>query len=70
MGRGNGCTEYVRGTVKIHVAMPANHQACRHCELCKREEGFRYRCMATGFLVYDLDGIRDGCPIVWEENNG
>lgn len=27
----------------------------------------RYRCMATQYLIYDLDGIQYGCPIEWEE---
>ena len=67
MGHGNGCTEYARGVIVAHVAMPNGHKACKHCEFCKREDGFRYRCVMTHFLIYDLDGIHDGCPITWEE---
>ena len=68
MGRGNGCTEYTRGTLTAYVAMPT--KACKHCDFCRREDGIRFRCMMTHYLVYDLDGIHDRCPIVWEENNG
>lgn len=70
MGRANGCTEYVCGRIALNVAFPANGVSCRNCNLCKREDGMRFRCMATMYLIYDLDGIQYGCPIEWEENDG
>lgn len=67
MGRATGCTDYVRGTLHIRVAFPKQYQGCKYCDLLRREDGIRFRCMATNRLVYDPDCIHDGCPIEWDK---
>lgn len=70
MGRTNGCTESVRGDVHLTMFFPKGKQCCKNCNMMRREDGIRFRCMATQYLIYDPEAIQYGCPIEWEEEHG
>ena len=67
----NGVSYYTSGKAVIPVHFPEDKVCCQYCMFCRTESELnRFWCRLTNEMIYNpAAGIRDSCPVVFEENN-
>ena len=61
-----GILYYTKGTAHIDIYFPEDEVKCKYCRYLRYGEGVGHRCRLTDDIIYSVETINDGCPIVFE----